>query len=65
MAMTIAEPGTKNDYAGEDQHQFTQNRKSILTPFKTEFILNIYKFSPYLAGNTLGLRYRDQPVNAV
>jgi hypothetical protein len=26
---------------------------------------NIYKFSSYLTGNTLCLRYRDQPVNAV
>jgi thioredoxin-related protein len=25
---------------------------------------NIYKFSPYLTGNILRLRYRDQPVNA-
>jgi hypothetical protein len=35
-------------------------------PLKTEFVLhNIYKFSPYLTGNTLCLRYEDQPVNAV
>jgi hypothetical protein len=32
----------------------------------TEFIQNnIYKFSPYLTGNTLRLRYKAQPVNAV
>jgi hypothetical protein len=33
---------------------------------KTEFLLNtIYKFSSYLTGNTLRLRYKAQPVNAV
>jgi hypothetical protein len=33
---------------------------------KTEFNLNeLYKFSPYLTGNTLRLRYKAQPVNAV
>jgi hypothetical protein len=26
---------------------------------------NIYKFSPYLTGNTLRLRYKAQPINAV
>jgi hypothetical protein len=26
---------------------------------------NIYKFSSYLTGNTLRLRYKAQPVNAV
>jgi hypothetical protein len=26
---------------------------------------NIYKYSPYLKGNTLHLRYKAQPVNAV
>jgi hypothetical protein len=26
---------------------------------------NIYKFSLYLTGNTLHLRYRNQPLNAV
>jgi hypothetical protein len=32
----------------------------------TEFLLcNIYKSSPYLTGNTLRLRYKAQPVNAV
>jgi hypothetical protein len=35
-------------------------------PLKTEFPLNnIYKFSPYLTGNTLRLHYKAQPVNAV
>jgi hypothetical protein len=33
---------------------------------KTEFLHNfIYKYSPYLTGNTLRLRYKCQPVNAV
>jgi hypothetical protein len=31
---------------------------------KAEFC-NIYKFSSYLTGNTLRLRYKAQPVNAV
>jgi hypothetical protein len=26
---------------------------------------NIYRYSPYLTGNTLRLHYRAQPVNAV
>jgi hypothetical protein len=35
-------------------------------PLKPEIHLNnIYKFSPYLTGNTLHLRYKAQPVNAV
>jgi hypothetical protein len=35
-------------------------------PLKTEFLNKfIYKFSPYLTGNTLCLRYKAQPVNAV
>jgi hypothetical protein len=35
-------------------------------PFKIEFILNkIQKFSLYLTGNTLRLRYKAPPVNAV
>jgi hypothetical protein len=35
-------------------------------PLKTEFLLNsIYESSSYLTGNTLRLRYKDQPVNAV
>jgi hypothetical protein len=37
-----------------------------INPLKTEFLLNnIYKFSPYLTGNTSRLRYKAQPVNAV
>jgi hypothetical protein len=37
-----------------------------INPLKTEFIHNfIYKFSLYVTGNTLRLRYKDQPVNAV
>jgi hypothetical protein len=37
-----------------------------LNPLKTEFIHNyIYKFSSYLTGNTLHLRYKVQPVNVV
>jgi hypothetical protein len=33
---------------------------------KTQFLVNnIYKFSPYLAGSTLRLHYKAQPVNAV
>jgi hypothetical protein len=35
-------------------------------PLKTEFLLhNNYKFSSYLTGNTLCLRYKAEPVNAV
>jgi hypothetical protein len=35
-------------------------------PLKTEFPLNyIYKFSPYLTGNTFRLHYKAQPVNDV
>jgi hypothetical protein len=37
-----------------------------LNPLKSEFIHNfIYKFSPYLTGNTLRLRYEAQPVNVL
>jgi hypothetical protein len=33
---------------------------------KAEFLTNtVQKFSPYLTGNTLRLRYKCQPVNAV
>jgi hypothetical protein len=39
---------------------------SLLNPLKTEFLLNnIYKFSSYLTGNILRLRYKAQLVNAV
>jgi hypothetical protein len=31
----------------------------------SSYISNIYKFSSYLTGNTLHLRYKAQPVNAV
>jgi hypothetical protein len=34
-------------------------------PSNLKIIEIIYKFSPYLTGNTLFLRYKDQPVNAV
>jgi hypothetical protein len=43
--------------AGEAQQQFNT--------LKTEYLLNIYKFGPYLTGNILILRYKAQPVNAV
>jgi hypothetical protein len=44
--------------------KFLETRKH--DPLKTEFLLsNIYKFSPYLKGSTLRLRYRNQPVNVV
>jgi hypothetical protein len=37
-----------------------------LNPLNTEFVRNfIYEFSLYLTGNTLRLRYKAQPVNAV
>jgi hypothetical protein len=37
-----------------------------INPVKTEFLLsNIFELSSYLAGNTLRLRYTDQPVNTV
>jgi hypothetical protein len=40
--------------------------KINFNPLKTEFLPNnIYKFSSYLAGNTLRLYYKAQPVNAV
>jgi hypothetical protein len=35
-------------------------------PLKTEFLLkSIYKFSPYLTGNTFRLSYKAQPDNAI
>jgi hypothetical protein len=38
----------------------------VINPLKTEFLHNfIYKFISYLTVNTLRLRYRTQPVNAV
>jgi hypothetical protein len=44
--------------------QFSCSREA--NPLNTELRLNdIYKCSSYLTGNTLRLRYRDQPVNAV
>jgi hypothetical protein len=37
-----------------------------INPLKAEFLRNnIHKSSPYLTGNTLLLRYKAQPVNAV
>jgi hypothetical protein len=54
-----------------------KNHKAVVTelrwhdnvmdnPLKTEFLPNnIYKSSLYLTGNTLRLRYKAQPVNAV
>jgi hypothetical protein len=37
-----------------------------LNHLRAEFLLNnIYKFSSYLTGNTLRLRYKAQPVNGV
>jgi hypothetical protein len=37
-----------------------------INPLKTEFLNKfIYKLSSYLTGNTLHLRYKAQPVNAV
>jgi hypothetical protein len=45
---------------------FTSACKVVLNPSKTEFLRNnIYKSSLYLTGNTLRLRYKAQPVNAV
>jgi hypothetical protein len=38
---------------------------STRDPFKGWISSKIYKFSPYLLGNTLRLRYKAQPVNAV
>jgi hypothetical protein len=38
----------------------------LLNPLQTEFLLNnIQEFSSYLTGNTLPLRYKDRPANAV
>jgi hypothetical protein len=37
----------------------------LRTGASEQFLTNIYKFSSYLTGNTLRLRYKDQPVNAV
>jgi hypothetical protein len=38
----------------------------VIDNLKATFILNnIYKFSSYLTGNKLRLRYKAQPVNAV
>jgi hypothetical protein len=40
--------------------------KNDIYCYKFEVLLNsIYKFSPYLTGNTLRLSYKAQPVNAV
>jgi hypothetical protein len=40
--------------------------RNLIVTSNTEFLLkNIYNFSSYLTGNTLRLRYKDQPVNAV
>jgi hypothetical protein len=40
--------------------------KYVINPLKTEFLLNnIYSFSSYFTGNTLRLRYKAQPENAV
>jgi hypothetical protein len=37
-----------------------------ISTLKVKFLLNnIYKSSPYHTGNTLRLRYKAQPVNAV
>jgi hypothetical protein len=33
-------------------------------PLKTE-LYTLYRSGPYLTGNTLRVRYKDQPVNAV
>jgi hypothetical protein len=45
---------------------FEQEKSRTCNPLKIEFLLrNIYKFSPYLTGNTSRLRYKAQPVNAV
>jgi hypothetical protein len=42
------------------------NTWTTINPLKTEFLINnTYKFSPYLTGNTLRHRYKDQPVNVV
>jgi hypothetical protein len=42
------------------------NCSIFINSTKTEFLLdNIQKFSSYLTGNTLRLRYRDRSVNAV
>jgi hypothetical protein len=46
---------------------FIPSRNALLfTPLKTEFLHNfINKSSLYLTGNSLRLRYKAQPVNAV
>jgi hypothetical protein len=50
-------------FEAHDQRFFLQLNHS---GHKTEFLLNnIYKLSSYLTGNTLRLRYKAQPVNAV
>jgi hypothetical protein len=39
---------------------------TYINPLKTGVLLNnAQKFTSYVAGNTLHLRYKDQPVNAV
>jgi hypothetical protein len=51
---------------GSTMHFRKVGYKLQFKPLKTEFLLNtIYKFSSYLTGNTLGLRYKDQPAIAV
>jgi hypothetical protein len=57
-------------HSSSQQHDSTVNPRNSSNRFnsqKTEFLLNnIYiKFSSYLRGNTLRLRYKDQLVNAV
>jgi hypothetical protein len=42
-----------------------ENDANPFNPWKPEINLNNFKFSPYLTGNTLRLRYKAQPVNAV
>jgi hypothetical protein len=49
-------------------HDRAQDQPSMerANTLKTALLLNnIYKSSPYLTGNTLRLRYKAQPVNAV
>jgi hypothetical protein len=50
----------------EQRRGVQQGLYCVWSKLKTEFLLiNIYKFNSYLTGNTLRLRYKAQPVNAV
>jgi hypothetical protein len=60
--MVLYESGLKEMGMNHDIKPFLL----LLHPLKTEFLINnIYKFSSYLTGKTLRLRYKAQAVNAV